>query len=72
MTNFLMLQGNLGKPGAGVCPVRGHSNVQGDRLWEFGRSLQQPFWMPCSTLIILMYQEHGYHRNHSSYGARAG
>jgi molybdopterin-dependent oxidoreductase alpha subunit len=31
MTNFLMLQGNLGKPGAGVCPVRGHSNVQGDR-----------------------------------------
>ena len=37
MTNFLMLQGNLGKPGAGVCPVRGHSNVQGDRtmgIWE--------------------------------------
>ena len=31
ITNFLMLQGNLGKPGAGVCPVRGHSNVQGDR-----------------------------------------
>ncbi|MEP7702820.1 FdhF/YdeP family oxidoreductase [Paraglaciecola sp. 25GB23A] len=37
MTNFLMLQGNLGKAGAGVCPVRGHSNVQGDRtmgIWE--------------------------------------
>ena len=37
MTNVLMLQGNLGKPGAGVCPVRGHSNVQGDRtmgIWE--------------------------------------
>ena len=37
MTNLLMLQGNLGKPGAGVCPVRGHSNVQGDRtmgIWE--------------------------------------
>ncbi|UAA38572.1 FdhF/YdeP family oxidoreductase [Paraneptunicella aestuarii] len=37
MTNFLMLRGNLGKPGAGVCPVRGHSNVQGDRtmgIWE--------------------------------------
>tara|TARA_R110000772_G_scaffold41760_14_gene97179 strand:+ start:9257 stop:11608 length:2352 start_codon:yes stop_codon:yes gene_type:complete len=37
MTNFLMLQGNLGKPCAGVCPVRGHSNVQGDRtmgIWE--------------------------------------
>ncbi len=29
--NVLLLQGNIGKPGAGVCPVRGHSNVQGDR-----------------------------------------
>jgi molybdopterin-dependent oxidoreductase alpha subunit len=28
---LLLLRGNLGKPGAGVCPVRGHSNVQGDR-----------------------------------------
>ncbi len=35
--NFLLLGGNLGKPGAGACPVRGHSNVQGDRtmgVWE--------------------------------------
>jgi formate dehydrogenase major subunit len=29
--NFLLLRGNIGKPGAGICPVRGHSNVQGDR-----------------------------------------
>lgn len=29
--NFLMLRGNLGKPGAGVSPIRGHSNVQGQR-----------------------------------------
>jgi molybdopterin-dependent oxidoreductase alpha subunit len=51
MTNFLMLQGNLGKPGAGVCPVRGHSNVQGDRtmgIWEkpsvtFLDALQQTY-----------------------------
>ncbi|MFT5277711.1 MAG: molybdopterin-dependent oxidoreductase alpha subunit [Glaciecola sp.] len=37
MANVLMMQGNLGKAGAGVCPVRGHSNVQGDRtmgIWE--------------------------------------
>jgi molybdopterin-dependent oxidoreductase alpha subunit len=27
----MLLRGNLGKPGAGLCPVRGHSNVQGDR-----------------------------------------
>ncbi|PRC51322.1 hypothetical protein C6A85_64715, partial [Mycobacterium sp. ITM-2017-0098] len=31
ITNVLLLRGMMGKPGAGVCPVRGHSNVQGDR-----------------------------------------
>ena len=37
ITNLLLLRGNVGRPGAGVCPVRGHSNVQGDRtmgIWE--------------------------------------
>ena len=37
ITNLLMMKGSLGKPGSGVCPVRGHSNVQGDRtmgIWE--------------------------------------
>ena len=37
IVNFLLLRGDIGKPGAGVCPVRGHSNVQGDRtmgIWE--------------------------------------
>ncbi|MGH7458405.1 MAG: FdhF/YdeP family oxidoreductase [Longimicrobiaceae bacterium] len=29
--NLLLLKGNIGRPGAGPCPVRGHSNVQGDR-----------------------------------------
>ncbi|HTA65549.1 MAG TPA: FdhF/YdeP family oxidoreductase, partial [Xanthomonadaceae bacterium] len=31
LLNLLLLRGNIGKPGAGPCPVRGHSNVQGDR-----------------------------------------
>jgi len=31
LLNVLMLRGNIGKPGAGACPVRGHSNVQGNR-----------------------------------------
>jgi len=31
VTNLLLMRGNIGKPGAGVCPVRGHSNVQGQR-----------------------------------------
>jgi len=31
IVNLLLLRGNLGREGAGACPVRGHSNVQGDR-----------------------------------------
>jgi len=37
ITNLLLMRGNIGRPGAGPCPVRGHSNVQGDRtmgIWE--------------------------------------
>ena len=29
--NLVLMRGSIGKPGAGLCPVRGHSNVQGDR-----------------------------------------
>jgi molybdopterin-dependent oxidoreductase alpha subunit len=51
ITNLMMLKGNIGRPGAGLCPVRGHSNVQGDRTMgiteypgeEFLRSLEQTF-----------------------------
>ncbi|MDB5818905.1 MAG: CbbBc protein [Rhizobacter sp.] len=31
IANLLLLRGNFGRPGAGICPLRGHSNVQGDR-----------------------------------------
>ncbi len=37
LVNILLLKGSIGKEGAGTCPVRGHSNVQGDRtvgIWE--------------------------------------
>jgi len=37
IVNFLLLRGNIGRPGAGPSPIRGHSNVQGDRtmgIWE--------------------------------------
>jgi molybdopterin-dependent oxidoreductase alpha subunit len=51
ITNLALAQGNLGKPGAGLFPVRGHSNVQGDRtmgIWErppqhFLDALQEEF-----------------------------
>src|SRR5471032_1096712 len=31
LTNLMLLRGNIGKKGAGICPIRGHSNVQGQR-----------------------------------------
>jgi molybdopterin-dependent oxidoreductase alpha subunit len=37
IVNLHLLRGQIGRPGAGLCPVRGHSNVQGDRtmgIWE--------------------------------------
>ncbi|GAA5189248.1 FdhF/YdeP family oxidoreductase [Rugosimonospora acidiphila] len=44
ISNVQLLRGMIGKPGAGLCPVRGHSNVQGDRtmgVWH-----ETPKWMP--------------------------
>ncbi len=54
VTNLLLLRGNIGKPGAGACPVRGHSNVQGDRTMGINDrppkalldSLEQHFNLP--------------------------
>ncbi len=51
VVNLLLLKGSIGKKGAGTCPVRGHSNVQGDRtmgIWEklkpeFGERLAKEF-----------------------------
>lgn len=43
LVNIILLRGSIGKPGAGLCPVRGHSNVQGDRtmgIWE-----KPPAWL---------------------------
>jgi molybdopterin-dependent oxidoreductase alpha subunit len=44
IVNLLLVRGNLGKPGAGACPVRGHSNVQGDRT--VGIDSRPPAWLP--------------------------
>ncbi|WP_326550768.1 FdhF/YdeP family oxidoreductase [Micromonospora sp. NBC_01813] len=44
IVNVQLLRGMIGKPGAGLCPVRGHSNVQGDRtmgIWH-----EPPAWLP--------------------------
>jgi molybdopterin-dependent oxidoreductase alpha subunit len=41
--NFLLLRGNIGRPGAGPCPVRGHSNVQGDRTMGISEKMPDSF-----------------------------
>ncbi len=41
--NLLLLRGNIGRPGAGPCPVRGHSNVQGDRTMGIIEKPKQAF-----------------------------
>ncbi|BCO35848.1 hypothetical protein BMW24_007885 [Mycobacterium heckeshornense] len=55
ISNVLLMRGMIGKPGAGLCPVRGHSNVQGDRtmgIWEqmpesFLAALDRRFGIVC-------------------------
>ncbi|NUT96124.1 MAG: FdhF/YdeP family oxidoreductase [Saccharothrix sp.] len=61
IANVALLRGMIGKPGAGLCPVRGHSNVQGDRtmgIWEkmpekFLAALESEFGVPVP-------REHGF------------
>jgi molybdopterin-dependent oxidoreductase alpha subunit len=43
VVNFLLLGGHVGKPGAGACPVRGHSNVQGDRTMGITEKPREAF-----------------------------
>jgi len=43
MINLLLLRGNIGKPGAGASPIRGHSNVQGDRTMGIWEQMPQSF-----------------------------
>jgi molybdopterin-dependent oxidoreductase alpha subunit len=43
VVNLMLLRGNVGRPGAGLCPVRGHSNVQGDRTMGIDHHVRHPF-----------------------------
>ena len=43
LSNLMMMRGNIGKRGAGLCPVRGHSNVQGDRTMGIEEQPTQAF-----------------------------
>ena len=43
IANLMFLRGQIGKPGAGLCPVRGHSNVQGDRTMGISERPSEAF-----------------------------
>ncbi|AZK98298.1 MULTISPECIES: FdhF/YdeP family oxidoreductase [Streptomyces] len=53
VVNFLLLRGAVGRPGAGVCPVRGHSNVQGDRTMGI-------FERPAPAFLDALEKEFGF------------
>ncbi|WP_330236648.1 FdhF/YdeP family oxidoreductase [Streptomyces sp. NBC_00566] len=53
VVNFLLLRGDIGRPGAGVCPVRGHSNVQGDRTMGI-------FERPAPAFLDALEREFGF------------
>jgi molybdopterin-dependent oxidoreductase alpha subunit len=60
-TNLLLVRGMIGKPGAGVCPVRGHSNVQGDRTMGIFEKMPAQFLDALDREFgIVSPREHGF------------
>ncbi|MCV7431483.1 FdhF/YdeP family oxidoreductase [Mycolicibacterium bacteremicum] len=61
ISNLLLLRGMIGKPGAGLCPVRGHSNVQGDRTMGIWEKMPNPFLDALDEHFgIVSPRKHGY------------
>ncbi|WP_051785914.1 FdhF/YdeP family oxidoreductase [Endozoicomonas numazuensis] len=61
ITNLLLLRGNMGKPGAGACPVRGHSNVQGDRTMGIDEKPAEAFLQKMDQVFGMEFpREHGH------------
>ncbi len=61
VVNLLLIKGSIGKPGAGTCPVRGHSNVQGDRTMGIYEKPSQSFLDSIERVFgFKPPQQHGY------------
>jgi molybdopterin-dependent oxidoreductase alpha subunit len=61
VVNVLLLGGHVGRPGAGVCPVRGHSNVQGDRTMGIYEKPKDAFLDAMEAEFgVTMPREHGF------------
>ena len=62
VVNLLLMRGAIGKPGAGTCPVRGHSNVQGDRTMGIWEAPQDAFLDKLEEVHgIKAPRDHGFH-----------
>ncbi|EUA42535.1 molybdopterin oxidoreductase family protein [Mycobacterium xenopi 4042] len=60
ISNVLLMRGMIGKPGAGLCPVRGHSNVQGDRTMGIWEQMPESFLAALDRRFgIVSPREHG-------------
>lgn len=60
ISNLLLMRGMIGKPGAGLCPVRGHSNVQGDRTMGIWEKMPEAFLAALDDRFgIVSPREHG-------------
>ncbi|TVT53536.1 FdhF/YdeP family oxidoreductase [Amycolatopsis rhizosphaerae] len=60
ITNVALLRGMIGRPGAGLCPVRGHSNVQGDRTMGVWEKMPERFLAALETEFgIAVPRKHG-------------
>ncbi|GLZ32713.1 formate dehydrogenase subunit alpha [Lentzea sp. NBRC 105346] len=61
ITNVMFLRGMIGKPGAGLCPVRGHSNVQGDRTMGINEKAPAKFLDALEAEFgVTVPREHGF------------
>ena len=60
-SNILLAGGHFGRPGAGACPVRGHSNVQGDRTVGINHHPSESFLAACEQYTgVDMPRDSGY------------
>ncbi len=73
IVNLLLMRGNIGKDGAGACPVRGHSNVQGDRTVGIVERPGEPFLDALGKVFNFEPpRDHGYHAVSAIHAMDAG
>lgn len=73
VVNLLLLGGHVGRPGAGACPVRGHSNVQGDRTMGIYEKPSQEFLQSLGNEFkFTPPREHGFDTVEAIHAMHAG